>query len=101
MTNKKKRQLNRYRCSLLLLVLLSIMAVVLLTSFVKNGQAEVAYTEYVVQTGDTLWDIATNCSDGHHDIRKIVYAMREKNNLAEATIHSGDVILVPVLSEEK
>ena len=50
-------------------------------------------TRYVVQPGDTLWDIAVELYGG--DPREGVWKLQEANELEESTLAPGQVILVP------
>lgn len=56
----------------------------------------VSYVEYVVQEGDTLWDIA-HTSNGYNkvDVREIIQDIIEKSNCSEV-VYPGEVIYVPV-----
>ncbi len=45
--------------------------------------------------GDTLWDIAKKHMPDDYDIRKMVYELREFNNMKDVNIYPGDVIKIP------
>ena len=51
--------------------------------------------EYVVEHGDTLWDIAQLYSDNRHDVRDVVRTIRELSECT-ATIHAGQRLTIPV-----
>ena len=53
------------------------------------------YTTYVVQQGDTIWSIATD-NNIYHDVRKMVYKIREINNDNNCIIFPGQELLIPV-----
>ncbi len=50
-------------------------------------------TRYVVQAGDTLWDIASSRYEG--DPREGVWRITERNGLADSLLHPGEVIVLP------
>ncbi len=52
----------------------------------------------VVSRGDTLWSIAQSIEGSNYtDPRKLVYNLREMNNLSSNTIYPGQKLLVPAL----
>lgn len=57
--------------------------------------SESAYTQVVVQSGDTLWSIATN-KVPNEDPRDVVAALRELNDLNSAEIFPGQVLTLEV-----
>lgn len=50
--------------------------------------------EYRVQGGDSLWSIAAENATGA-DPRAVVDAIAELNDLSDALIHPGQVLLIP------
>lgn len=79
-----------------LLIILTIVAIwFLLVSFSNRTAEPVVYEEYTICPGDTIWDIATDYSNGA-DIRKVVYEIREANGIDDGVVKVGDIILVPV-----
>ena len=56
-----------------------------------NGAAP--ETRYVVRAGDTLWEIAATRYDG--DTREAVWKIMERNDLADASLTPGEVIVLP------
>ncbi len=70
--------------------------VLLLASGVgASGDVAVATEDYIVRSGDTLWDIAAARTPEGHDVRDIVAAIRSVNRLEGAVIHPGQVLEVP------
>ncbi|MCF6459752.1 hypothetical protein C3E88_01660 [Clostridium sp. Cult3] len=53
------------------------------------------YVEVKVEKGDTLWDIAKRYVPKDCDIRKLVFELREFNEMEDVNIHPGDVIKIP------
>lgn len=56
-----------------------------------------AYTEVVVEAGDTLWDIARAYGPSDVDLRVLVYNIEQLNGVSANSLMPGDVLLVPVL----
>ena len=50
---------------------------------------------YVVQEGDTLWSIAETAYPGDVDVRRAVHDIKEINDLANAGLMLGQVLLIP------
>lgn len=50
---------------------------------------------YRVEAGDTLWEIAATVTGPEQDLRRVVSEIRRLNALEGATIHPGQVILIP------
>ena len=55
-----------------------------------------AVREVKVQAGDTMWDIAARTAHKDMDVREMVYAMKELNNISDSgTLVPGTVLKVP------
>ena len=54
-----------------------------------------AYTEIMIVTGDTLWDLAKAYGPTDRDIREVVHAICKINNTSADKIQSGQKILIP------
>jgi len=57
-------------------------------------QAEISYHRVVVQSGDTLWSLASNFNAAQ-DTGLLVYKTMEYNNLNSTYIQPGQIIYVP------
>lgn len=52
--------------------------------------------EVKVQAGDTMWDIAARTAHKDMDVREMVYAMKELNNISDSgALVPGAVLKVP------
>ena len=58
-------------------------------------EKEEMYIRYTVDSGDTLWDIASKYRE-NTEIRRYIYKLMKVNNMASADIFEGDVLLIPV-----
>jgi LysM repeat protein len=53
------------------------------------------YEEVIVQSNDTLWEIAAKATPDGQDIRNTVYQIRKLNKLESAMLHPGQRLLIP------
>ncbi|MBS6028435.1 MAG: LysM peptidoglycan-binding domain-containing protein [Negativicoccus succinicivorans] len=59
--------------------------------------SQVYYQPIRIQTGDTLWKIASQYAPAHKDIREVVYEIQSYNHLVDAgTLRPGMIIHIPV-----
>jgi len=56
-------------------------------------------TAYTVRAGDDLWTIAEARYGGQMDVRAVVYAIREANELGTSTLQPGQSLTLPYLDE--
>ncbi|MCT4565177.1 MAG: LysM peptidoglycan-binding domain-containing protein [Maledivibacter sp.] len=61
-----------------------------------EGYQEPEYIEVVVQSGDTVWDIARELSPKHKDVRRSIYEIGIINDLRSYDIFPGQVIRIPM-----
>lgn len=59
--------------------------------------SQVYYQPIRIQTGDTLWKIASQYAPEHKDIREVVYEIQSYNHLVDAgALRPGMIIHIPV-----
>jgi len=90
-------QMAKLQLSVRLSLLLAVVCVVFL---VIGGSAEAdipspAPVEYVVQTGDTLWGIASGRAEPGDDVRRLVTDIARLSGIDPGSIFPGQVILLP------
>lgn len=49
----------------------------------------------IVHTGDTLWEIAKQFTDGEQDVRYVIYLIKDRNNLQSSEIMPGQKLIIP------
>lgn len=79
----------------LLIVFMSISAMFQISYASNKGNDVKSYYAITVESGDTLWSIASEYSDGKTDIRKLIYEITELNKLETAEIAIGQKLLIP------
>ena len=65
------------------------------------GEDASVYTghQYVVQAGDTLWDIAAREYGANSDLRQAVSRIREANSLKDVAVQPGEHVTLPYVGE--
>jgi nucleoid-associated protein YgaU len=96
---RRRRLRGLSRLGLLVLVLvIAAWAGARIANGASNGPAYSEHT-YVVRSGDTLWSVAGGAYAGSHDPRQLVYRIEQRNHLAGADIHPGELLVLPIVSE--
>ncbi|HLS54059.1 MAG TPA: LysM peptidoglycan-binding domain-containing protein [Tissierellaceae bacterium] len=97
---RKYRIVNKTRFTLFILSLIVLIyLVVLLTSTVVRAQEfklAKKHLEYQIKKGDTIWNIALKYKPDKYDVRKMVYDIKEYNQLDNYYLYPGDTIKVPL-----
>jgi hypothetical protein len=64
----------------------------------KSTSTTVLVPVYVTE-GDNLWQLSSEYSDGKIDIRKYIDRVMTINNLSDANIKPGELIMFPQVQE--
>lgn len=91
----KKLKIGRF----ILAISLTIILVFSFSSKDASCNSDTKYIKITVYPGDTLWKIAAQNNASKIDIRKLIYEIREINNLESANIFPGQELVVPVKSK--
>jgi|GEM_PF-374416 len=95
---RRYRIVSRKRFSAFLLSLVILCTAVLgLVSATQTarGMSETVYTEVLVQTGDTLWELAKEYGPKEQDVRQTVYTICRINEMEAEDLQAGQKILIP------
>lgn len=90
--NKKRFMLST---TLIMIILFSIISSIGAVINRVEGYEEPEYIEIVVESGDTIWSLARDCSPKDKDIRESIYRIGVINNLNSYDIFPGQVIKIP------
>lgn len=52
-------------------------------------------TTHAVQSGETLWQIAASVAGPGEDVRDVIVRLQQLNDLADASLQAGQVLLLP------
>jgi uncharacterized lipoprotein NlpE involved in copper resistance len=79
---------------LILIAFVLLVVIVLIGCDARKEPTE--WAEYVVQSGDTVYDIAVGIAPDGTDYRETEYYITEKNSIKNAMIHPLQTILIPI-----
>jgi len=100
-----RRQLRRRRLAglvrLAVFLLLIFIAVWAGVRVAHAGEDASVYTghKYVVQAGDTLWDIAARQYGAGADLRRAVWQIRQANGLQSVGVQPGQRVTLPYMGQ--
>lgn len=80
-------------------ILVALLVCIRLVMFNHGKAAESNPNQYItviVYPGDTIWSLAAKNNPDNIDIRKLVYNIREENNLKSANIYPGQQLNIPI-----
>ena len=89
---RRNRKQKNHRNFIIAILLLTISVCVVSCS---KSEKPPEYISYIVQDGDTLWEIASYYSNDSIDVREVIRQIEMKNSLSGAMIYCGDELLVP------
>lgn len=88
----RRRIMKRRRTvTVLVLIIMSFMV-----SFAFANQEHEETIKIIVNSGETLWEIAGENNPNKEDLRKLVHEIMELNNLKSGTIYASQELLIPV-----
>ena len=96
---KKYRIKSKLRFTLFMTLMILFVLSTVGTSFgAYNSQSltKPVYSEILVQSGDTLWNLAQEFGPDGKDTRFIIHEIRRINDLQADSIYPGQKILIPV-----
>ncbi|MTI96596.1 MAG: LysM peptidoglycan-binding domain-containing protein [Firmicutes bacterium] len=94
MTKRQRRRLRRRLRNLCLLVTCVFLILSLTTVLAQSSNNSTDYLTYTVQSGDTLWEIASEYR-GRTEIRRYIDLIRSHNDLGTSHIRPGQVLELP------
>lgn len=97
--SKKYRIKSKFRFTLFMTIAILMMISITGTIVGANNVESLTkptYSEIIVQSGDTLWNLAEEFGPDNKDVREVVYEICEINDISADSIQPGQTILVPV-----
>lgn len=96
---KKYRIKSKFRFTLFLSIAM-VMVISLAGTLIGENHAESltkpVYSEIIIQSGDTLWNLAEEFGPDDKDVRQVVYEICKINDISADSIYPGQTILIPV-----
>ncbi len=89
--SRKRRMKRRRTVTVMVLIIMSFMV-----SFAFANQEHDETIKVIVNSGESLWEIASENNPNKDDIRKLVYEIIELNDLENGMIYAGQELLIPV-----
>ena len=99
--NKKKQEKTKNENSIfnpgkILFIFSLVIIIISLTAFSGIGEQPDEYNTVTVESGQTLWQIASNNYSSRYNLRKIIFEIREINNLDDVVLKTGQEIKLPI-----
>jgi LysM repeat protein len=94
-TNPPRARATQPSVRLLALLATAAMVFLLIGGAAEAGQPPPPTISYVVEPGDTLWEIASGLTTPGDDIREMVGIIKELSGIDSATIFPGQTLQLP------
>jgi len=105
MKNRRYVIVNSKRFFTFITILITIIAIIIVSVVNLQSAYSSPYSieseDYWVKKGETLWTIAQKYKPDDYDIRKMIYEIKELNNMETSMIYSGDKIKIPLIADNK
>jgi len=96
---KKYRIKSKFRFTLFLTIAI-LMVISITGTMIGANNAESltkpTYSEIIVESGDTLWNLAQEFGPDDKDVREVVFEICKINNVSADSIYPGQTIRIPV-----
>ncbi len=93
--NRRYALKNKRRFYLFMIIVIITVSSSALAAGVQGADTDDRYISVVVETGDTLWDLAREYKTSG-DLRQYIREVEKINNLTDSLIYEGDVLKMPV-----
>lgn len=90
-----RKRVKRKSIVVAFLVLFALLNISMVCTAMAGGTEKNHYIEVKVRSGDTLWELAKDYSQPQQDVRKLIYEIREVNNLTCVDLKPGQTIKIP------
>ncbi len=77
----------------ILILIFSIIFIIAVILRINEKQIDYVQEKYVVQKGDTLWNIASEYASEHQDLKDYIYQLKQVNNIA-SSLEEGQSIII-------
>ncbi|MEG6586461.1 LysM peptidoglycan-binding domain-containing protein [Dendrosporobacter sp. 1207_IL3150] len=103
MSSYYEKKYNKIKINYISSAIIGILFIGLLgTAFGAQDKPAKAYINVQVESGDTVWSIASKYSTNKEDIREIIYEIKTINGLDQnARVNDGQILKVPVVANSQ
>lgn len=93
---KRYRIINKFRFYTLVILMFAVLVASMFFIIVNaTGTSSVVLVPVYVTDGDNLWNLSLQYSDDNTDIRAYIDSVMQVNELKDANIYPGEVLLFP------
>ena len=99
--NKKYRITSKFRFTTFLVIAILCIFTIIGSLTERNTASSCSmdqYSQIVIESGDTLWDIALEYGSDDMDIRQVVYEICNLNKISADQLEAGQKIIIPIYS---
>lgn len=93
--NKRYVLKNKKRFYLFVIIVTIVISFSALAAAVNGEDTGDKYISVIVESGDTLWDLAKEYKTSG-DLRQYIREVEKINNLTDSLIYEGDILKMPV-----
>jgi nucleoid-associated protein YgaU len=93
--NKRYVLKNRRRFYIFVIMVTIVISFSALAAAVNGADTGDEYISVIVESGDTLWDLAREYKSSG-DLRQYIREVEKINNLTDSLIYEGDILKMPV-----
>jgi hypothetical protein len=66
-------------------------------SLIGTGENSSNFIKHEIKNGESLWSIAAHYYDSNNvDLRKIIYKIKQVNNIETSVINPGNELIIPI-----
>ena len=93
--DSKKSLFAKLLTAFLVVFVLSIL-ITFLFSIISFSESDSNFIEHEIQSGESLWSIASQYHGQNVDLRKIIYEIKKINQIDSSVISPGKELLIPL-----
>lgn len=90
--------ISKFRFTAFIVATILVFAIIMGAVFgttVSGASVTKAYYVITVESGDTLWSIASEYGSNRNDVRQLIYEISNLNELESSEIYIGQQLLIP------
>ena len=96
-SNNNQQSKNFFTTGKILLILSILIIIISITAFSQSNQTPAEFETIIVEPGETLWQIARENYNPQENLRKVIYEIRETNDLDNVILNPGQELKLPAI----